>query len=158
LGIKKLTNLKLIKSKISKVKLGKNCKIIEPVNLYGCSIGKNVFVGPFVEIQKNSKIGDLTRIQSHSFVCEKVTIGKKCFISHGSVFINDLAKDGKIRRKSKYFKKTKIGDNVVIGSNCTILPVEIVNGVVVGAGSVVTKNLAIKGVYAGNPAKLIRRL
>ena len=153
-----MKNLKLIKSKISKVKLGKNCKIIEPVNLYGCVIGNRVFVGPFVEIQKNVKIGDNTKIQSHSFICEKVTIGKKCFISHGVIFVNDLIKFGKIETNPKFFKKTKVGNSVIIGSNSTILPVAISNNIVIGAGSVVTKNLKIKGIYAGNPAKLIRRL
>ena len=99
-----MKNLKIIKSKISKVKLGKNCKIIEPVNLYECSIGKNVFIGPFVEIQKNTKIGDNTRIQSHTFVCEKVNIGSNCFISHGVMFINDLFKKGKVNRNSNFLK------------------------------------------------------
>jgi len=153
-----LNNFSKIKSKITKVKFGKNCKVIEPVNIYGCTIGNSVFVGPFVEIQKNSKIGNNTRIQSHSFICEKVTIGKNCFISHGTMFINDLAKFGQVNRNSKLFKKTTIGNNVTIGSNSTILPVKIYNNIVVGAGSVVTKDLSIRGIYAGNPAKLIRRL
>ena len=153
-----MKNLELIKSKISKIRLGKNCKIIEPVNLYGCVIGNHVFVGPFVEIQKNVKIGDNTKIQSHSFICEKVTIGKKCFISHGVIFVNDLIKFGKIETNPKFFKKTRVGNSVIIGSNSTILPVAISNNIVIGAGSVVTKNLKIKGIYAGNPAKLIRRL
>ena len=153
-----MKNLKLIKSKISKVLLGKNCKIIEPVNLYGCVIGNHVFVGPFVEIQKNVKIGDNTKIQSHSFICEKVTIGKKCFISHGVIFVNDLIKLGKIETNPKFFKKTRVGNGVIIGSNSTILPVAISNNIVIGAGSVVTKNLKIKGIYAGNPGKLIRRI
>ena len=153
-----MNNFSKIKSKITKVKFGKNCKVIEPVNIYGCTIGNSVFVGPFVEIQKNSKIGNNTRIQSHSFICEKVTIGKNCFISHGTMFINDLAKFGQVNRNSKLFKKTTIGNNVTIGSNSTILPVKIYNNIVVGAGSVVTKDLSIRGIYAGNPAKLIRRL
>ena len=153
-----MKNLKRIKSKIFKTVFGKNCKIIEPVNIYGCRIGDNVLVGPFVEIQKNSKIGNNTRIQSHSFICEKVTIGKNCFISHGVMFTNDLMKSGKIERNPKLFKKTKIGDSVIIGSNSTILPVNISNSIVVGAGSVVVEDLKIKGIYAGNPAKLIRRL
>ena len=153
-----MKNLKLIKSKISKIKLGKNCKIIKPVNLYGCAIGKGVFIGPFVEIQKNAKIGDNTRIQSHTFVCEKVTIGSKCFISHGVMFINDLAKKGKVNRNSNFFKRTTIGNNVVIGSNATILPVKINNNIVIGAGAVVTKNLLKKGIYTGNPAKFLRKI
>lgn len=153
-----MKNLKKIKSKILKTTFGKNCKIIEPVNIYGSKIGNNVFIGPFVEIQKNSRIGSGSRIQSHSFVCEKVTIGKKCFISHGVMFTNDLMRSGKIQRNPRLFKKTKIGDRVIIGSNSTILPVNISNNIVVGAGSVVTKDLKIKGIYAGSPAKLIRRL
>jgi len=154
---KTLKNLNVIKSKISRVKLGKNCKIIEPVNIYDCTIGKNVFIGPFVEIQKNSKVGDNTRIQSHSFICEKVNIGSNCFIAHGVMFINDLAKNGKITRNPKSFKKTNIGNNVVIGSNATILPVKISSNIVVGAGAVVTKNLLKKGIYIGNPAKLMKK-
>ena len=153
-----MKNLKIIKSKISKVKLGKNCKIIEPVNLYECSIGKNVFIGPFVEIQRNSKIGNNTRIQSHTFICEKVNIGSNCFVSHGVMFVNDLAKKGKINRNPSSFKKTNIGDNVVIGSNSTILPVKINKNIVIGAGSVVTKNLLKKGIYIGNPAKLLKKI
>jgi len=158
LGKNNLKNLKLIKSKITKVKLGKNCKIIEPVNIYGCTIGDRVFVGPFVEIQKNVKIGNNTRIQSHTFVCEKVNIGSNCFISHGVMFINDLFKNGKINRNPNSFKKTTIGDNVIIGSNATILPVKINKNIVIGAGAVVTKNLLKKGIYAGNPAKFIKRV
>ena len=153
-----MKNFNKKKSKITKVIFGKNCKVVEPVNIYGCRIGDGVFIGPFVEIQKNSKIGNNTRIQSHSFICEKVTIGKNCFISHGTMFINDLAKFGQVNRNSKLFKKTTIGNNVTIGSNSTILPVKIYNNIVVGAGSVVTKDLSIRGIYAGNPAKLIRRL
>jgi len=81
--------MKLNKSKIIDVKNGKNLKIVEPVNIYGVVFGDNCFVGPFTEIQKNVKIGNNTKIQSHSFICEMVNIGKNCFISHGTVFIND---------------------------------------------------------------------
>ena len=153
-----MKNFNKKKSKITKVIFGKNCKVVEPVNIYECRIGDGVFIGPFVEIQKNSIIGDNTRVQSHSFICEKVTIGKGCFISHGVMFINDLIKSGKIEKNTKLFKKTTIGNRVIIGSNATILSVNISNDIVVGAGSVVTKNLKIKGIYTGNPAKLIRRL
>ena len=76
-------------SQIINVNFGKNVNIVEPVNLYGCSIGDNTFIGPFVEIQKNVKIGNNTKIQSHSFICEMVNIGNDCFISHGAMFIND---------------------------------------------------------------------
>jgi len=146
------------KNLIIDVKFGKNCSVIEPVNLYGCELGNNVFIGPFVEITKGVKIGDNTRISSHSFICELVTIGKNCFISHGVMFTNDLFKTGKLGGSKENWAKTNIGNNVLVGSNATILPVNINDGIVVGAGSVVTKDLKIKGIYAGNPARLIRKL
>tara|TARA_B100002051_G_scaffold88636_1_gene84680 strand:- start:580 stop:1032 length:453 start_codon:yes stop_codon:yes gene_type:complete len=150
--------MKKIKSKIKNLTHGKGCKIIEPVNIYGSKFGKNVFIGPFVEIQNNTAIGDNTRIQSHSFICEKVTIGKNCFVGHGVMFTNDDLKKGKVTRDPKLFKKTKLGNNVVIGSNTTLLPVSIVSGTVIGAGSTVTKNINTKGIYAGTPAKLLRKI
>ena len=144
-----------MKIKIVNLKKGKNCKIIEPVNIYGATLGNSVFIGPFVEIQKNVFVDDYTRIQSHSFLCEKVKIGKNCFIGHGTMFINDDFKNDKINR---VFKQTIISNNVLIGSNSTILPVKICSKVIIGAGSVVTKNIIKSGVYAGNPAKFIRKL
>ena len=144
-----------MKIKIVNLKKGKNCKIIEPVNIYGATLGNSVFIGPFVEIQKNVFVDDYTRIQSHSFLCEKVKIGKNCFIGHGTMFINDDFKNDKINR---VFKQTIISNNVLIGSNSTILPVKICSKVIIGAGSVVTKNINKSGVYAGNPAKFIRKL
>tara|TARA_Y100000992_G_scaffold278742_1_gene224525 strand:- start:91 stop:555 length:465 start_codon:yes stop_codon:yes gene_type:complete len=150
-------NFNHLKSEIRDVKFGENCTIIEPSNLYECILGKNVFVGPFVEITKGVKIGDNTRISSHSFVCNLVTIGKNCFVGHGVMFTNDLFKDGKILNDLKNFFPTTIEDNVIIGSNSTILPVKICSGTVIGAGSVVTKDIKIKGTYAGNPAKLLRK-
>ena len=148
----------IIQNKIRDVISGDNCKIIEPVNMYECKLGNNVFVGPFVEIQKNSVIGDNTRISSHSFICELVKIGKDCFIGHGVNFINDLISDGNLGGSLENWKETIIQDNVKIGSGCTILPVNIISGCVIGAGSVVTKDLQIKGIYDGNPAKLFRKL
>lgn len=135
-------------------KIGKGTKIIKPVNLYGCKIGINSFVGPFTEIQNNVVIGDFTKIQSHSFICEQVTIGNNCFIGHGVMFINDKFSDGKPAGgdKSKW-GKILIGDNVCIGSNSTILPIQICDNVVIGAGSVVTKNILESGKYVGNPLK-----
>ena len=123
------------------MKFGKGCTIIEPSNLYECELGNDVFVGPFVEITNGVKIGDKTKVSSHSFICNLVTIGKECFIGHGAMFINDLFKKGKIIRDEKYFFPTNIGDNVIIGSNATILPVKICSGAVIGAGSVVTKDI-----------------
>lgn len=138
-------------------KFGKNVTIIEPVNLYGCHIGDDCFIGPFVEIQKNVTIGTKTKIQSHSFLCEFVNIGSNCFVGHGVMFINDLFKEGgpAMGDKSKW-KSTFVGNNVSIGSNATILPVNICDDVVIGAGAVITKNIMEKGIYAGNPAKKIR--
>jgi acetyltransferase-like isoleucine patch superfamily enzyme len=144
---------------IKDVNFGINVKVIQPVNLYGCSIGDDSFIGPFVEIQRKVKIGKGTKVQSHSFICELVTIGDNCFIGHGVMFVNDLFSDGKPAGgdQSKW-KYTNIGNNVSIGSNATILPVKICNNVVIGAGSVVTKSIQKSGIYAGNPAKLIREL
>ena len=144
---------------IENVDFGVNVTIIEPVNLYSCSIGSNSFVGPFVEIQKNTTIGKNTKIQSHSFICELVSIGDECFIGHGVMFINDLFSEGGPANGNKNFwKNTKIGNNVSIGSNATILPVNVCDYVVIGAGAVVTKNIVESGVYVGNPAKKIKEI
>lgn len=149
----------LMTSGIVDVAFGEQVKIVQPVNLYGCSIGNSCFIGPFVEIQKGAVIGNNTRIQSHAFICELVTIGNSCFIGHGVMFINDLFSEGKPAGGNKnLWMYTEIGNNVSIGSNATILPVKICDGAVIGAGSVVTKDISKRGIYAGNPAKLIRVL
>lgn len=136
------------------VVFGDNVKIIEPVNLYGCKLRNEVFIGPFVEIQKGVDIGDRTRVQSHTFICELVMIGEDCFIGHGVMFINDLFVNGRPAQGDvAKWKKTKIGNQVSIGSNATILPVEICDHVVIGAGAVVTKDILTAGVYVGNPAR-----
>lgn len=154
-----MTNPITTNSSIKNVTFGENIKIIQPVNLYGCRIDNNVFIGPFVEIQKDVTIGNRTKIQSHSFICELVTIGNDCFIGHGVMFINDLFSQGKPAGGNKnLWKKTTIGNHVSIGSNATILPVDICDHTVIGAGSVVTKNITQPGVYAGNPAKKIRSI
>lgn len=152
-----MSELKKYQSQIRDVKLGSGVTIVEPVNAYECELGNNVFVGPFVEIQKGVVIGDRTRIQSHTFICELVTIGEDCFIAHGVMFTNDLFKNGgpSGNDKSKW-GETKIGNRVSIGSNATLLPVTICDNVVIGAGAVVTKNITESGVYAGNPAKKMR--
>lgn len=148
---------KLSESKIIDVSFGADVKVVQPVNLYGCNIGDNCSIGPFVEIQRDVEIGEHTKIQSHSFICELVTIGSNCFIAHGVMFINDLFENGRpAGGEKKYWKGTRIGNNVSIGSNATILPVNICDGVVIGAGAVVTKDITEKGVYAGNPAKKIK--
>lgn len=150
---------KLFSSAIKDAKFGKNVKVVEPVNIYGCSIGNETFIGPFVEIQKDVVIGDQCKIQSHTFICELVTIGDDCFIGHGVMFINDLFSEGGPARGNKnLWRSTKIGNHVSIGSNATILPVTICDKAVIGAGAVVTKNISEPGVYAGNPAKKIKNL
>jgi len=142
---------------VKDVKFGEEVKIVKPLNLYGCEIGDKCFVGPFVEIQNGVVIGRRTKIQSHVFICELVEIGSNCFISHGAVFINDTFSNGGPAGGDKNkWKKTKIGNNVSIGSNVTILPVTITDYVVIGAGSVVTKDIKKPGIYAGNPAKFLR--
>jgi acetyltransferase-like isoleucine patch superfamily enzyme len=144
---------------IVNVNFGENVTLINPVNLYGCVIGNDVFVGPFVEIQKDVNIGDRTKIESHSFICELVNIGSDCFVGHGVMFINDLfSKGGPANGDKSLWMQTNIGNYVSIGSNSTILPVTICNNVVIGAGAVVTKNISTPGIYAGNPAKLIKTL
>jgi acetyltransferase-like isoleucine patch superfamily enzyme len=143
---------------IKDVEFGINVTIVEPVNLYGCSIGTNSFIGPFTEIQKGVQVGNDCRIQSHSFICELVIIGNNCFIGHGVMFINDLMKNGSPAGDKTKWKATNIGHHVSIGSNATILPVDICDHMVIGAGSVVTKNISEPGVYAGNPVKKIRSL
>lgn len=150
----------LLASKITEdVSFGSNVKVVEPCNLYGCSIGQDSFIGPFVEIQKEVTIGKRAKVQSHSFICELVTIGDDCFIGHGVMFVNDtFEKGGPARGDKALWKSTRIGDRVSIGSNATILPVTICDGAVIGAGAVVTKSIATPGVYAGNPAKLFRPL
>jgi acetyltransferase-like isoleucine patch superfamily enzyme len=154
-----LNQPKIKEAGIVNVSFGDNVTVVNPVNLYGCAIGSNVFVGPFVEIQKDVNIGERTKIQSHSFICELVDIGKDCFIGHGVMFINDtFAKGGPARGDKSLWKQTRIGDNVSIGSNVTVLPVTVCNNVVIGAGSVVTKDIKAPGVYVGNPARLIKKL
>jgi acetyltransferase-like isoleucine patch superfamily enzyme len=148
-------NLPALKqSGIHHVQFGENVTVVAPVNLYGCSIGSNTFIGPFVEIQKNATIGNSCKIQSHSFICELVTIGDHCFIGHGVMFINDLFSDGgPAGGDQSKWKATTIGHHVSIGSNATILPVSICDHVVIGAGAVVTKDITEPGIYAGNPAR-----
>lgn len=152
-------DIKKLKSGIVDVDFGEDVTVVEPVNLYGCRIGDGAFIGPFVEIQRDATIGKRTRVQSHAFICELVTIGDDCFISHGAMFINDLFELGgpAVGRKDLW-RPTKIGNRVSIGTNSTILPVTICDNVVVGAGSVVTKDITEPGIYAGNPARLLRKL
>lgn len=144
---------------IVNVTFGNNVKVVQPTNLYGCSIGDDTFIGPFVEIQSGVVIGNRCKVQSHSFICELVAIGDDTFIAHGVMFINDVFQIGGPARGNKaLWRETRIGSHVSIGSNATIMPVSICDHVVIGAGSVVTKNIEEPGIYAGNPARLLRRL
>lgn len=146
-------------AQIKDTHFGDNVTVVQPVNIYGATIGDNCFVGPFVEIQTGAVIGSRTKVQSHSFICTLVTIGADCFIGHGVMFVNDLFQTGGPAMGNEVaWKKTSIGNKVSIGSNATILPVSICDGVVIGAGAVVTKDITQKGIYAGNPAVLLRTL
>lgn len=149
---------RLLKSGIVNVSFGENVTVIEPANLYGCEIGDDTFIGPFVEVQKDVHIGRRCKIQSHAFICELVTIGDDTFIGHGVMFINDLFQTGgPAQGRKDLWRSTAIGSKVSIGSNATILPVKICDGCVIGAGAVVTKDLTEPGTYVGNPARLVRR-
>ncbi len=149
----------LRKAQIRDVTFGTNVTVVEPVNLYECAIGDDSFIGPFVEIQRGARIGAHCRIQSHAFICELVTIGDHCFVSHGAKFVNDLfASGGPAGGDVSKWKPTIVGSHVSIGTNATILPVRIVDHAVIGAGSVVTTDILTPGIYAGNPARKLRDL
>jgi acetyltransferase-like isoleucine patch superfamily enzyme len=137
---------------IVNVNLGKDVRIPFPdlVNLYGCEIGDGCLIGPFVEIQSGVVIGPRSSIQSHSFVCSKVRIGAGVFVAHGVTFVNDRHP---VRRESRHWEETVVEDGACIGSGSTILPCRIGRNALVGAGSVVTKDVEPDCVVAGNPAR-----
>jgi acetyltransferase-like isoleucine patch superfamily enzyme len=154
-----MSSARIIQSQVRNVKFGFNVTVVEPTNLYECEIGDDCFIGPFVEIQRGVVIGKKCKIQSHAFVCELVTIGDHSVISHGAMFINDpFAGGGPAMGNKALWKSTHVGNYVSIGTNATILPVKICDHAVVGAGSVVTKDIFEPGIYAGNPARLLRLL
>jgi acetyltransferase-like isoleucine patch superfamily enzyme len=141
---------------IKDVIFGARVVVTEPCNLYGCRLGDDVFVGPFMEIQKRAVIGARSRDQSHAFVCELVTIDEDCFIGHGVMFINDRFSNGDpAKGDQSLWKPTHVGNKVSIGSNATILPVSICESAVIGAGAVVTSDIIEPG---GNPARKIQNV
>jgi len=144
---------------IKNCKIGKGTNIWNFVNLYGCEIGENCMIGSFVEIQNDVKIGSNVNISSHSFICSLVEIEDDVFIGHGVMTINDLIPPSKKRTGSdKEWKSTVIKQGAVIGSGATLLPVSIGKNSIVGAGSVVTRDVPDNAIVAGNPAKIIRKL
>ena len=149
---------RLLSVGIVDVRFGENVRIMQPVNLYGCTIGDDSFIGPFVEIQRDVVIGKRCRIQSHAFICELVTIGDDCFVSHGAMFINDPFTTGAPAGKRELWGATRLGNHVSVGTNATLMPVNVCDHVVIGAGAVVTKDITKPGIYAGNPARLLRPL
>jgi|SRR5580700_57318 acetyltransferase-like isoleucine patch superfamily enzyme len=144
------------------VKLGRNVKLSQFINLYGCEIGDETKIGAFVEVQKNATIGKRCKISSHTFVCEGVTIEDNVFIGHGVVFINDsyprATTEGKLQTEADWkVERTVIKKGASIGSGVTILSnLTIGENAIVGAGSVVTKDVPANSIVAGNPAKLLR--
>lgn len=161
----KTINIDNDKLLLKKVKVGKNVKFFNFINAYGCSIGDNSKIGSFVEIQNDVVIGANCKISSHSFICSGVEINDNCFIGHHVVFINDkfprsVNEKGELEKESDWvsrFQKTRIGKNVSIGSNSTIIcGIEISDGSLIGAGSVVTKNVNKNEIWAGNPARKIK--
>ena len=149
---------RLLSVGIVDVIFGDNVRIMQPVNLYGCTIGDDCFIGPFVEIQRDVVIGKRCRIQSHAFICELVTIGDDCFVSHGAMFINDPFTTGGPAGKRELWRATRLGNHVSVGTNATLMPVNVCDHVVIGAGAVVTMDISKPGIYAGNPARLLRPL
>jgi acetyltransferase-like isoleucine patch superfamily enzyme len=133
--------------------IGEGTKIWNFVNLYECTIGRDSMIGTFVEIQAGVTIGDRTRVQSHTFICEMVSVGDDVFVGHGVMFINDTMPPQADRA---LWKPTRIEDGASIGSNATILPVTVGRDAVVGAGATVTKDVPAGAIVAGCPARILR--
>jgi len=147
------------------VKLGRDVKLARFINLYGCTVGDETKIGTFVEIQKNATVGRRCKISSHTFICEGVTIEDQVFIGHGVTFINDsfpraTAADGELQTERDWsVEPTRVRKGASIGSGATILcNVEIGEHAIVGAGSVVTRDVPANAIVAGNPARILRSL
>jgi acetyltransferase-like isoleucine patch superfamily enzyme len=147
------------------VKLGEGVKLSKFINLYGCEIGDNTKIGAFVEIQKNAKVGKNCKISSHTFICEGVTIEDEAFIGHSVTFINDAYPratnlDGQLQTEQNWtVEQTLVRKGASIGSGTTILSkVVIGENAIVGAGSVVTKDVPANTIVAGNPARVLRQV
>jgi acetyltransferase-like isoleucine patch superfamily enzyme len=147
------------------VKLGENVRLSKFINLYGCEIGDETKIGAFVEIQKNARIGRRCKISSHTFICEGVTIEDNVFIGHGVMFTNDVypratSLDGQLQSEADWkVEKTIVKQGASIGTGATILPKTCIGeNAIVGAGSVVTKDVPANAVIAGNPARVLRYL
>ncbi|MBE9573287.1 MAG: N-acetyltransferase [Proteobacteria bacterium] len=154
-----------LKKIASDVRLGINVKIADFVNLYGCEIGDKTKIGPFVEIQKNAKIGKNCKIQSHTFICEGVTIEDDVLVGHGVTFINDkypraTNEEGQLQTEDDWeVEPTVVKRGASIGSGSTILSyVTIGENAIIGAGSIVTKDVPPETIVAGNPARLLRTI
>ena len=148
----------------SDVRLGRNIKLSKFINLYGCTIGDNVKIGAFVEVQKNAFIGNNCKISSHTFICEGVTIEDDVFIGHNVAFINDsyprATAGGQLQTEADWtVEKTLVKKGASIGSGATILSkITIGENAVVGAGAVVTKDIPPSTIVAGNPARILRKI
>jgi acetyltransferase-like isoleucine patch superfamily enzyme len=144
------------------VRLGENVELSKFINLYGCTIGNNVKIGAFVEIQKNAFVGNNCKISSHTFICEGVTIEDDVFIGHGVTFINDIypraTTGGKLQSEADWkVEKTLVKRGASIGSGaCILAKVTIGENAIIGAGSVVTRNVPPNTIVAGNPARILR--
>jgi acetyltransferase-like isoleucine patch superfamily enzyme len=146
------------------VKLGANVKLSKFINLYGCEIGENTKIGAFVEVQKGARIGRNCKISSHTFICEGVTVEDAVFIGHGVAFINDsypraTGESGELQQQGQDWavEATLVKQGASIGSGATILSkVTIGERAIVGAGSVVTKDVPANAIVAGNPARVLR--
>jgi acetyltransferase-like isoleucine patch superfamily enzyme len=149
----------------SDVRLGRDVRLAQFINLYGCEIGDETKVGPFVEIQKNATIGKCCKISSHTFICEGVVIEDNVFIGHGVTFTNDkfpraTTAEGKLQSEADWkVERTVIRKGASIGSGATILSnTNIGENAIVGAGSVVTRDVPPNVIVAGNPAKVLRHI